>query len=82
MITKIGITGGIGCGKSVVSKILRIEGINVYDSDTHAKSLLSNDIEIRNNVIALIGKDAYTGAEPNKKLSHKRYSTIKASSPE
>ena len=68
MITKIGITGGIGCGKSVVSKLLRIEGIDVYDSDTHAKSLLSNDIEIRNNVIALIGKDAYTGAEPNKKI--------------
>jgi hypothetical protein len=52
----------------VVSKLLRIEGIDVYDSDTHAKRLLSNDIEIRNNVIALIGKDAYTGAEPNKKI--------------
>ena len=40
MTIKVGITGGIGSGKSVVSKILGIMGIPVYDSDTEAKRIM------------------------------------------
>ena len=37
MLIKVGITGGIGSGKSVVSRLLEIMGIPVYVSDTEAK---------------------------------------------
>ena len=37
---RIGITGGIGSGKSVVSRLLRIMGYSVYDTDSEAKRLI------------------------------------------
>ena len=37
---RIGITGGIGSGKSVVSRLLRIMGYSVYDTDSEAKRLM------------------------------------------
>ncbi len=40
---QIGITGGIGSGKSLVSKIFSALGIPVYDADSHAKSLMTTD---------------------------------------
>ena len=42
----IAITGGIGSGKSVVSRILRILGYPVYDCDSRAKALMDADCEI------------------------------------
>lgn len=38
----IGLTGGIGAGKSVVSRILRLQGYTVYDCDTEAKRLMAD----------------------------------------
>lgn len=43
----IGITGGIGAGKSVVSRILRLKGYPVYDTDSRAKQLMDADIELK-----------------------------------
>ena len=40
---QVGITGGIGSGKSLVSRIFNSLGIPVYDADTHARSLMSTD---------------------------------------
>jgi dephospho-CoA kinase len=40
---QIGITGGIGSGKSLVSKIFAVLGIPVYDADSHAKELMTTD---------------------------------------
>lgn len=42
----IGITGGIGAGKSVVSRILRLKGFEVYDCDSRARELMESDDEI------------------------------------
>lgn len=42
----IGITGGIGTGKSVVSRILRLRGEHVYDCDSEAKRLMDNSVRI------------------------------------
>ena len=47
----IGLTGGIGSGKSTVSKILISEGIPVYDSDSRAKILMNSSIELKKNII-------------------------------
>ena len=46
-IQTIGITGGIGSGKSVISRILRTCGHTVYDCDSNAKAIMDRDPEIR-----------------------------------
>lgn len=43
----IAITGGIGCGKSVVCKVLRTRGWNVIDSDSHARQIMDGSPEIK-----------------------------------
>ena len=58
MIT-IGITGGIGSGKSVVSRILLTLGIPVYDSDSRAKWLNDHSPVVRQALTDLIGSDLY-----------------------
>ena len=58
MIT-IGITGGIGSGKSVVSRILLTLGIPVYDSDSRAKWLNDHSPVVRQALTGLIGSDLY-----------------------
>lgn len=55
----IGITGGIGSGKSVVSRILRLNGLLVYDCDMEARILMENDGEIRKDLITLLGEETY-----------------------
>lgn len=56
---KLAITGGIGSGKSVVSHILSIMGIPVYDCDSRAKILMENDIYIRQSLIRMFGEECY-----------------------
>lgn len=65
---KIGITGGIGSGKSVVSHLLQIMGIPVYISDDEAKRLTLTDSFIRKELIALLGEDVYKDGALNKSL--------------
>ena len=55
----IGLTGGIGSGKSTIAKIFKDIGIPVYDSDKEAKVLMNNSPIIKKAVINLLGEDAY-----------------------
>lgn len=55
----IGLTGGIGSGKSTVSEIFKTLGIPVYVSDERAKSLMHSDPQLRSRIIALLGAEAY-----------------------
>ena len=55
----IGITGGIGSGKSVISKELRRMGYEVYDTDSEAKRLIVENVQIRRNIEDLLGKEVY-----------------------
>ena len=63
---KIGITGGIGSGKSYVCQLLRARGIEVYDCDAAAKRLIRTSPAIRQELTALIGDEAYVGDRLNK----------------
>ena len=55
----IALTGGIGCGKSVVSELLRVMGYIVYDCDANAKLLMHSDSELRNRLTTLFGTETY-----------------------
>lgn len=68
MAIRIGITGGIGSGKSVVSHLLEIMGVPVYISDAESKRLTVNDAFIRRELTALLGEDIYDGDELNKPM--------------
>lgn len=57
---KIGITGGIGSGKSIISRILKTMGYPIYDSDSWAKHLMNNHPNIRQALINKFGIEAYT----------------------
>lgn len=68
-IKTIGITGGIGSGKSYVSAILQEKfGIPVYDCDMEAKRLTASNEEIRQKLIALVGPEVFDGNKLNKQL--------------
>ena len=66
---KIGIAGGIGSGKSYLSRILEQKGYQVYDCDAAAKRLIRTEPEIREKLTELIGPRAYReDGELNKAL--------------
>lgn len=56
----IGLTGGIGSGKSTIAEIFRTLHVPVYDSDERAKSLMNTSPELRENIQRLFGQEAYT----------------------
>ena len=58
---KIGITGGIGCGKSEVSKMLRTAGIPIIPADLLARNLMNADESIRARLKLEFGEDIYAG---------------------
>lgn len=57
---KVGITGGIGSGKTTVCRIFEILDIPVYYADTRAKYLMTNSKEVISDIISLLGDAAYT----------------------
>lgn len=58
----IGITGGIGSGKSYVCRLLEQRGVSVYDCDAAAKRLMRSSAELRQALTSLIGDDAYVSS--------------------
>lgn len=55
----IGITGGIGSGKSTIAKQLRDMGYMVYDTDSEAKRLIVEDTHVRQQIEQLFGSEVY-----------------------
>ena len=55
----IGITGGIGSGKSVIARQLRKMGYSVYDTDSEAKRIIVEDATVRKQMTALFGEEVY-----------------------
>ncbi|MDQ2769702.1 MAG: dephospho-CoA kinase [Bacteroidota bacterium] len=59
---RIGITGGIGSGKSMASRLFHALGVPVYDADTRARWLMENDPALRAELLAAFGPDTYDAA--------------------
>jgi dephospho-CoA kinase len=59
---RIGITGGIGSGKSVVARLFATLGVPVYDSDSRAKWVMAHDAILREQLQAAFGANTYDAA--------------------
>ncbi|MDI9865181.1 dephospho-CoA kinase [Flectobacillus sp. DC10W] len=55
----VGITGGIGSGKSTVAKVFSLLGVPVYEADSRAKLIVVQNQELKKDIIALLGAEAY-----------------------
>jgi len=67
----IGLTGGIGSGKSSVLKIFKKIGISTYNADKSAKKLINSDKKIIHSIKQIFGEDIYDENELNSKLVSK-----------
>ena len=63
----VGLTGGIGSGKTTVANFFVELGMPVYNSDKEAKKLMTSSKQVKKAIIALLGKKAYHGEKLNKK---------------
>lgn len=63
---KIGLTGGIGSGKSLVGEVLEKMGYPVYYSDAASKLLVDTDNQIKSELIELVGAEVYQDGELNR----------------
>jgi dephospho-CoA kinase len=64
---KIGLTGGIGSGKTTVAKIFKVLGIPVYYADDRAKELMQRNENIKTQIIQNFGADSYVDEKLNRK---------------
>ena len=62
----IGITGGVGSGKSLISRIFNTLGVPVYDTDARAKWLMANDPNIKSQLIELLGSESFIKEKLNR----------------
>lgn len=77
---KIGITGGIGSGKSTVCEIFKSLGVAIFHADDEARDLQNNDLQIKNLLIELFGEHIYSqdGMLDRKKLAEVIFNDSKA----
>ena len=66
MKTLVGLTGGIGSGKTTVANFFKELGIPVYIADTEAKALMNRSKVIKRKLIALFGENAYQDGKLNR----------------
>ena len=77
MVLRVGLTGGIGSGKSTVARIFEVLGIPVYYADVAAKKIMNEDEELRSAITNIFGERAYS----NNILDRKYISSIVFSDP-
>ncbi|HMZ46792.1 MAG TPA: dephospho-CoA kinase [Chitinophagaceae bacterium] len=63
---KVGITGGIGSGKSIVSNIFKILNIPVFDADFEAKKIMTESVVVKQQLIATFGNAVFLNNELNR----------------
>ena len=67
MTLRIGLTGGIGSGKSTVARVFEVLGIPVYYADEEAKRIMNDDALLKEQIIQHFGPESYTNGILNRK---------------
>lgn len=62
----VGLTGGIGSGKSTIAKWFEEKGIPVYEADVEAKKLMNENLDLKQKLIELMGEETYIDGEYNR----------------
>jgi dephospho-CoA kinase len=60
---RLGVTGGIGSGKTTVCRVFKALGVPVFVADTAARMVMNSDTGIRNEINSIAGKDLYSTGE-------------------
>ncbi|WP_419211729.1 dephospho-CoA kinase [Maribacter sp. X9] len=68
----VGLTGGIGSGKSTVGELFKALGVPVYNSDERAKFLMNTSKKLKSRIIQLFGEMAYDDTELNRAFIAKK----------
>lgn len=63
---KVGITGGIGSGKSIVAKVFETLGVPVYYADTASKRLMNEDEDLKQQISKEFGETSYKDGQLNR----------------
>ena len=63
---KVGLTGGIGSGKTTIAEVFKQMGIAVYSSDDRAKSIMVNDVALRLEITNTFGTESYSNNQLNR----------------
>ncbi|MFN3402892.1 MAG: dephospho-CoA kinase [Cytophagaceae bacterium] len=63
---KVGITGGIGSGKTTVAHIFCILGVPVYDADARARNIMNENQDLKESIISMFGEESYTNGIVNR----------------
>jgi len=63
---RVGLTGGIGSGKSTIAKIFEVLGIPVYYADDAAKKIMNSDEELKSAIIEQFGEESYINDQLNR----------------
>ena len=67
-MVKVGLTGGIGSGKTTVSNFILEYGIPVYNSDSQGKKLMNTNLELKNDIVNIFGESVYNNGILNTNL--------------
>ena len=78
MALKIGLTGGIGSGKTTVATIFKVLGVPVYNADDAAKKIMNEDSELKRQIMMHFGSEAYI----NNTLNRSHLSSIVFNDPD
>jgi len=60
---RLGVTGGIGSGKSTICKVFNVLGIPVFSSDDEARIIMDTDLNLRDALNSITGTDIYPGGK-------------------
>ena len=63
---RVGVTGGIGSGKSTLCEMFAAQGVAIYDCDREAKRLMAENEDVRSRIIECFGEQSYDSGELNR----------------